>query len=107
MKLIEEIVDLLSSGESNLATALLKTKVLLHKLGEVELLDWVNGELQGYTNIEDMPNYRVLHLTVQGNGSNGAYRFTGQTLPLMHLEDKVRSMLDTAHLTQRKIIEKS
>jgi uncharacterized small protein (DUF1192 family) len=39
MKLIEEIIELLSSGEINLKIALLKTKVLLHKLGEKELLD--------------------------------------------------------------------
>ena len=45
MKLIEEIIELLSSGESNLKVALLKTKVLLHQLGEKELFDWVDSEL--------------------------------------------------------------
>jgi len=37
MKLINEIIELLSSGDINLSTALLKTKVLLHKLGEKNL----------------------------------------------------------------------
>jgi len=100
MKLIDEIIDLLSSEESNLATALLKTKILLYKLGENELLDWVNGELQGYSDITDLPDYRILPLTIRGNVSNGAYRYSNQSLPLLHLDEDVRVKLDTNYLTQ-------
>ena len=100
MKLIDEIIELLSSADSNLATALLKTKVLLHKLGEKDLLGWVDGELKGYPNTEKLPEYRILHVTVRGNCSNGAYTHNSQTLPLMHLEQKIREKLDTTFLTQ-------
>lgn len=100
MKIIEEIIDLLSSNEPNISTALLKTKVLLHRLGEKELLEWVNGELQGYENIDNLPEYRVLRLTVRGNVSNLAYRATNHTLPLMHIDKKIRKKLDTSYMTQ-------
>lgn len=100
MKLIEEIVDLLSSGESNLTTALFKTKVLLHKLGEKDLLDWVNGELKGYPDTGNLPSYRILNVTVRGNASNGAYRYQSHTLPMMHLDKKIRAKLDTSYLIQ-------
>ncbi|MGR5141713.1 hypothetical protein ACQKPX_08530 [Photobacterium sp. DNB23_23_1] len=100
MKLIEEIIELLSSGDSNLSTALFKTKVLLHRLGEKELLDWVNGELKGYPEKSSLPSYRTLPVTVRGNASNMAYRYQGQTLPLMHLEKEIRERLDTTHLHQ-------
>ncbi|MGK0272049.1 MAG: hypothetical protein ACI88H_002715 [Cocleimonas sp.] len=100
MKLIEEIVDLLSSGESNLTTALFKTKVLLHKLGEKELLEWVNGELKGYPDANSLPSYRVLSVTVRGNASNSAYRYQAQILPLMHLDKRIKRKLETTYLTQ-------
>ena len=100
MKLIDEIIDLLSSGESNLATALFKTKVLLHKLGEKELLGWVNGELKGYPDKSTLPSYRIIPVTVRGNASNMAYRYQSQTLPLMHLDEKIRESLDTTYLHQ-------
>ncbi|MBH0018881.1 hypothetical protein I6F40_00635 [Pseudoalteromonas sp. SWXJ133] len=98
MKLIEEIIDLLSSGEFNLKIALLKTKVLLHKLGEKELLDWVNCELKGYSGNESVPDYRILHVTIMGNVSNMAYRYSNQTLPVMHLDEVIRERLVTKYL---------
>ncbi|EMY8516621.1 hypothetical protein ABCT72_003513, partial [Vibrio cholerae] len=72
MILIDEIIEILSSEESNLKTALLKTKVLLHKLGEKDILDWVDSELRGYQYIELLPSYS----SVLGNVSNMAYRQT-------------------------------
>ena len=100
MKLIEEIIELLSSKESQLATALFKTKVLLHKLGEKELLDWVNGELNGYKDDDSIPKYRILNVTIRGNISNGGYRYQGQNLPTIHLDEKLKDKLNTSKLTQ-------
>ncbi|CAG37443.1 AbiTii domain-containing protein [Desulfotalea psychrophila] len=100
MKIIEDIIELLSSGESNLSGALLKTKVLLHKLGEKKLLEWVNGELQGYPNKDLLPEYRILRLTVQGNISNGFCRATNHILPTLHLEDDLRDKIETAYMTK-------
>jgi len=47
LKLLNEIIDALSSQESSLTGALLKTKVLLHHIGRKELVEWVNHELNG------------------------------------------------------------
>ncbi|MCD1597484.1 hypothetical protein [Rheinheimera aquimaris] len=99
MKLIEEIIDLLSSSEKNLTTALMKTKVLLHRLGEKELLEWVDGELRGYPRVDNLPDYRILRVTVRGDASNIAYRYTGQILPTMHLDKKLKKKLETTYLT--------
>ncbi|HDM8188422.1 TPA: hypothetical protein P0E26_005182 [Vibrio harveyi] len=107
MKLIDEIIEILSSDESNLKTALLKTKVLLHKLGEKNLLEWVDGELKGYSSIESLPLYRVINITVMGSASNMAYRHSNQVLPIMHLDKKIREKLETRYLTDSiAVIEK-
>lgn len=100
MKLIEEIIEMLSSDSPNLNNALFKTKVLLHRLGENELVSWVDAELNGYPDIVSLPEYRVLTVTVLGNFSNMAYRYSEQPLPLMHLDKKLRKSLETTHLTQ-------
>lgn len=100
MKLISEIIDLLSSSERDVATALMKTKVLLFQLGEKELLEWVNNELNGYPDRNNLPSYRLLYLTVVANISNGSYRATEQPLPLSHLESKLRDRLEKDYNTQ-------
>lgn len=100
MKIIQEIIDILSSDEEKISTALLKTKVLLHKLGEKEPLEWVNGELQGYKNNDNLPEYRIQRLTVRGNVSNLAYRATNHSLPTLHIEKELREKLDTSFMLQ-------
>ena len=100
VKLIDEIIEMLSSGSPNLNNALFKTKVLLHKLGEKELVSWVDAELNGYPNKESLPEYRVVDVTVLGNFSNMAYSFSQQPLPLMHLDDKVKQNLEKSYLTE-------
>lgn len=100
MKLIDEIIELLSSGGSDLTAALLKTKVLLHRLGEKELLDWVNGELQGYKSVDNLPDYRVLKVIVRCTISNGSYRHSNQAVPLKHLEEETGRLLTTDYLAQ-------
>ena len=47
MRLLDEIIELLSDRKGSLTDALLKTKVLMHKIGHQELAEWVNNELNG------------------------------------------------------------
>jgi hypothetical protein len=100
MKLIDEIIENLSSDTPNLNNALFKTKVLLHQLGETELISWVNYELNGYPNIDSVPVYRKLNISVYGNLSNGYYYHNNQPLPISHLEEKMRKKLETMYLVQ-------
>jgi len=100
MKLIHEIIELLSSDTTSLNNALLKTKVLLYKLGEKDLIAWVNSELNGYDSVDNLPIYRVLGVSVMGNVSNLVYRYPNHPLPLAHLDKKLRQCLETTYLTQ-------
>ncbi len=100
MKLISEIIDILSSEKPNLTNALIKTKVLLYKIGQKELVGWVNNELNGYQNGEDIPPYRVLPSQVLVNASNMAYQVNSHPIPLGHLEEDLRRSLETSELRQ-------
>jgi len=64
MKLIDEIIDNLSADQPNLTNALMKTKVLLHKLGKKDLIEWVNNEINGYSEAADVPPYRTVNAQV-------------------------------------------
>jgi len=100
MKLISEIIDILSSDTGKLSDALIKTKVLLHNVGHKELVPWVNSELNGYPDVDSVPEYRVLPAQVLVNASNGAYRVTSHHIPMGHLDEKHREDLETARMDQ-------
>jgi hypothetical protein len=90
VELIDRIIDLLSGDKPNLTEALVKTKVLLYKLGRQDLSEWVNNELNGYPADSPVPEYRVVTATVKGNLVNIAWSMPDQPLPTMHLEKKWR-----------------
>lgn len=98
MKLLDEIIDLLSTSESTLTDALLKTKVLIYRLGEKQLLSWVDSELQGYSSIESLPSYRKLKLHIKGNSTNGYWSYSDSTLPTFHLPENIKSNLENHDL---------
>ncbi len=98
MNLLNEIVEALSSQGGSLTDALLKTKVLLHKIGHQELVEWVNNELNGYPNDDNLPEYRILSVQVLVNASNMAYQVTSHPIPLGHLTKEQRASLETAKM---------
>lgn len=100
MQLIDEIIELLSSSKPSLENALFKAQVLAYRLGEEDLKHWVDSELKGYSDASTLPPYRILNVTVMGNFSNGAFRYSEQPLPIMKLDKRIREKLEITHLTQ-------
>lgn len=98
--MIGQIITALTSETADLNTALLRTKVLLHQLGEKELVRWVDSELKGYSLDDELPDYRIIDVEVLGNISNGAWRYSAQPLPLRHLPETLRKNLETTNLRQ-------
>ncbi|AQH02716.1 hypothetical protein A9R05_27765 [Burkholderia sp. KK1] len=100
MRLFDEIVALLSDDKASLGSALLKTKVLVRRLGHPELDPWINSELTGYPNGVRVPEYRVVGARLTGTVENRAWRRTNVDLATMHLPDDLRETLCTAHMGQ-------
>ncbi|TKC89321.1 hypothetical protein FAZ69_10230 [Trinickia terrae] len=100
MQLLKDIVTLLSDKDGSLTDALLKTKVLMHRIGHKELAGWVNDELNGYADGTPVPAYRVIPVRLAGNLRNIAWYYQDQTLPTGHLSDKERK-----YLTQNELRE--
>lgn len=100
MKLVEEIIELLSSTDGSLTDALLKTKVLLNSLGQADLNAWVNNELNGYTEDQVLPNYRIVPAVVLANLSGIGFTADAHPLPIAHLDKKQRENIETARMYQ-------
>ena len=100
MKLIDEIIELLSADAGNLTEALIKTKILLHKIGQKDLVEWVNNELNGYDDPDLVPEYRILGAQVLGNLASIAWQVTAHPIPVMHLSDSYRESLEVAKMAE-------
>ena len=100
MKLFDEIVTLLSDGKGSLTDVLLKTKILMHKIGHQELAEWVNDELNGYPEGKQVPPYRIVHSRLVGHLQNIAYVNSNVGLPTAHLSEKMRKNFQENEMRQ-------
>lgn len=94
MKLLNELIATLSAEQPNLTDTLMKTKVLLHRLGRKDLAEWVNLELNGYPDAVSVPDYRVADAHVKGVVGNAAYTYNDHPLPTFHLDQRVRNRFE-------------
>ena len=94
MKLLNEIIDLLMADDGSLGTALLKTKVLLYRIGQSELVEWVDAELTGYAVRESVPEYRKVYGKLIGTITNGYHFHYRQHIALAHLSEEHRNSLE-------------
>jgi len=76
MKLLESIINDLVVTDVSLSDPLLKTKVLATRIQNTQLLDWVESELSGYRDKEDLPPYRRSKGILKGNFVNGYKQYT-------------------------------
>jgi hypothetical protein len=101
MSLLGEIIRELSNQSSSLTQALLKVKVLLHRVGHKELIgEWVNYELNGYPRDSVLPPYRILHAQIHATLYNAAWRVEDHQIPMMHLGDEKRSAFEVCKVNQ-------
>lgn len=90
-KLAESILSDITSDVS-IAKILLKTRVFAAKIGDKELLEWVELELKGYD--QNPPEYRIIDVGVKVDIHRGFQEVLGYTYPIdMVKEEKIRKRL--------------
>lgn len=94
MKLISDIINELVDTEKTIGSPLLKTKVLAHRVGSYELLEWVNKELEGYHDDDELPKYRQGLGSIIGTFTNGNRQYTNQPLPIGKLDSSTLNNLE-------------
>lgn len=77
--------DLVSSTTS-IENILLRLKIILSDLDNETIMNWVNGELEGYKEKENLPNYRILTGSPMGTFIvNRKFKYTDAQVPLESL----------------------
>lgn len=106
MKLVDEAIEILSDAKQPLANAFFKAQVIAHKLQNKDFAKWVKDEIQGYGNEDNIPNYRVSHLTPYGNVENGVKRYTNYRLPIGGMsQEMIDKFLVYRHTQSIAVIE--
>ena len=66
MSLLREIQQAATAPDVDLPSLLRKCKILANRLGNPEFKQWVSYELNGYPDLETLPNYRIFDVEVRG-----------------------------------------
>lgn len=113
MSLLRQIQDAAIDSSVDLPTLLRKCKVLAARLGNDDFKRWIDNELSGYDNKDDLPEYRVLSVNSKGHFS-GAFGsgLRNADIPLLCLPEDFRESLGHSYLTQpiaamASLVEKS
>ena len=99
MSLLRDIQQAAIDERSQVATLLRKCKVLAARLGSQEFGDWVDNELNGYKNLDEIPSYRKLRVGSYGDFV-GAFGRQGKSLPIPPgvLPEEIREYAQTTNL---------
>jgi len=70
MNLIGAIINELMDYDKSISSPLLKTKVLAHRIKNDRLSSWVEGEIGGFSEDVELPDYRKSKGILMGNFMN-------------------------------------
>jgi hypothetical protein len=99
--LLEKIIDLATSTDKELSVLLRLCVVLGHELKNDSLKNWANDELNGYSEVEKLPEYRIVRASAEGMFSSG-YLFPNvrRPIPLTSMENDHRRVVETVFLVE-------
>ena len=99
-----KIIKDLANDEVDLYTALKRTKVLLQDLNNEDILKWVNYEIEGYPDDENLPDYRIVPGQLYGSYIKGSMvmhmKYQNVTLPLGNMEKEYKDALSSVRIYQ-------
>ena len=90
-RMMESVINDLSNNET-IQTYALKIKFIANHLKNEKFTRWVNNELEGYRNVDELPSYRLLNTQIIADLliDNGIKVLTlkNSEMPLANLGDK-------------------
>lgn len=104
-KIIKDIVQ----DEISLDGALNRLMVITNSLENEELNYWIEGELNGYSNSDDIPDYRKnISYIIRYSGINGSFQVNNNVLPESLFTKEIKEALRSRVITSGiKTIEKA
>jgi len=101
MSLLREIQNAAIDSKISLANLLRKCKVLSSRLGNTEFKTWIENELNGYKDLENLPDYRIINVRSKGHFS-GPYQsgLRNADIPLLTIDKEYHVMLSHTYLME-------
>lgn len=95
-----QIIKEIANGNIDVAVSLKRLKVLLSDFPKPEILAWINSELNGYSDEEDIPTYRIECGQVKGVFIIGSLKYENYPIPLTSLNFEERTLLEQREVRQ-------
>lgn len=101
MQLLDEIIEQAVDDKTSLPTLLRKCLLLAHQLKNAKLKAWVEYELNGYPNVETLPEYRQVGIHATGTlMARGGHVINNQPLAAIVMKEDHRHWAESALLMQ-------
>lgn len=98
MSLLRDIQDAAIDPNFDVSFLLRKCKVLAARLGNPEFNKWVDQELNGYKDIDNLPDYRIVHVYSKGHFAGPAGSgLRNADIPLSAIDKKFRKQLEKSY----------
>ncbi|MCH8878080.1 MAG: hypothetical protein IIA89_14880 [Chloroflexi bacterium] len=88
MEILAQIQKDILNQEVPISAILRKAKVLAAQLESSELQEWASGELDGYQNLDSLPDYRLLSTSASGQWTNGYWTLNDRSVPMYKIDDE-------------------
>lgn len=93
------IVDLANSSVNTL-TALKRAKLLFSELQNKELLDWIDNEITGYSDVQQLPAYRIIQGSLRGSYIIGSLKWTNVSIPIGDMQKDIADELLSVYFAE-------
>src|SRR5258708_3730304 len=98
--LLDEIIDATVDEKVPIGTLLRKCLVLEQQVKNEKFRAWLDRELDGYDQMEELPPYRVFNCVNKGLFFGIAMRLNDQPIPVHVMEEKDRKLIEKVYLHQ-------
>jgi AbiTii len=86
-------------GNEDLSIILRKAKVLAYKLKNQEFKDWIENELNGYTDDDLLPECRKIFTIAQGDFLNRRWHYKSVEIPLHNIPEDLHHFFNEINVT--------
>lgn len=106
-----QLIKDITTNQISLEEGLQRLLIITDSLENKPLKDWILNELNGYGDVESLPDYRKnIGCITKYSGLNGQFQITNHPLPSTFLPKDLRDLVKTAHAresikTVERIIE--
>jgi AbiTii len=100
MALLDEIINVAVDEKVPIGTLLRKCLVLEQQVKNEKFRAWLDHELDGYDQIEELPPYRVFNCVNKGLFIGIAVRMNDQPIPVHLMEERHRKLIEKVYLNQ-------